>query len=905
MAGNEVKYYVRIDDKYVEADISNAESKVSKSSSKFAGAAKTAGLAIGGAFVAATAATIKFGSEFEQGLANASTLIDTSVTDMDGLQQKLLDLSDSSGIAASELTGSLYTALSSGVPATEDMSEAMGFLEKSTKLAKSGFTDVDTAVSTTSKVLNAYNMDVSETDKVHKILMQTQNKGITTVGELGSVLANVTPTASAMGVSFEQVGAALATMTAAGTPAATATTQLNNLIAELGKKGTTAAKNLDAATKGTKYAGMSFTDLQAAGVPLNEVLDLMGDYADANGISMIDMFSSIEAGKAALSLAGENSAKFTENLSAMGTQVDVVGDAYDKVTETSGEQFSRLLNELKNIAIDLFDQMGPLIDEALPILKDLLDQIVPLFMDLTGEIMPILVDLFELLLPPLMDLVDQVLPPLVDLFNQLLPPLMGLLEAILPPLIDVFNILLEPLLDLIDELLPPLLELFDKLKPAIEALSPVISFLANLLSGALGSAINLISPLIEGLADILGGLLDFITGVFTGDWDKAWSGLVSIFTGIFNMIPAAVEGVINGAIGLINGILKGINKVAGSIGLPEVPLINKVELPRFHTGGIVDLPGGEGPALLKSGEMVLTKEQQAQLFALANGQFDALRYVNDNVDTDTAIETGDLLCSAAGKKPISGLRKSLTRANLELMAQNRGSGWHLENIKATAANQLLMIIELGMMNTQVGIGQGVVSITDNTAYNSSSLTGSTAALGNGTGQASETINEIGGVETVYTANGKTSITYRGQENPWGNIWKHIQGINIWGDGSMGGGQPFICANFTFNESKHSDNYVGAGFTLANAHGYISAMGYSTGCDWLFLPSETLGNTNLPVGDRVSAAINLNGYSATILGGYLSSGVNAGGFCWNLAYYAGFRDRASGGRLVYVPTATPH
>lgn len=70
----------------------------------------------------------------------------------------------------------------------------MMFLEKSAQLAKSGFTDVDTAVSATAKVLNAYKMDVSETDKVHKILMQTQNKGITTVGELGSVLAQVTPT---------------------------------------------------------------------------------------------------------------------------------------------------------------------------------------------------------------------------------------------------------------------------------------------------------------------------------------------------------------------------------------------------------------------------------------------------------------------------------------------------------------------------------------------------------------------------------------------------------------------------------------------------------------------------------------------------------------------------------------
>lgn len=127
----------------------------------------------------------------------------------------------------------------------------------------------------------------------------------------------------------------------------------------------------------------------------------------------------------------------------------------------------------------------------------------------------------------------------------------------------------------------------------------------------------------------------------------------------------------------------------------------------------------------------------------------ANEYVNDGTNTDTAIEVGDLLCSVANVKPISGLKKPLNKVNLETMAQNRGSGWHLETIKATSANQLLMMIELGTMNSQTGIGQGIVSIPDNKAYNCSSLTGSTAELGNSTGQATETVNEIGGTETTY------------------------------------------------------------------------------------------------------------------------------------------------------------
>lgn len=282
----------------------------------------------------------------------------------------------------------------------------------------------------------------------------------------------------------------------------------------------------------------------------------------------------------------------------------------------------------------------------------------------------------------------------------------------------------------------------------------------------------------------------------------------------------------------------------------------------------------------------------------------AKAYVNDNVDESITYEDGDLLCSVAGKKPISGLRKGIgTKSNLETMAQNRGEGWHLETIKATSANQLLMIIELGIMNSQTGIGQGIVSITDNKAYNCSSLTGSTAELGNSTGQATETVNEIGGTETTYNVNGKVSVTYRGVENPYGNIFKHIQGVNVWGDGSMCGGQPYVANNFTFNESKNSDNYEGVGFTLPNANGYINAMGYGKEeYDWLLLPSEIGGTSALPVGDFFYVTSDLNDYRIVLGGGSWNYGGFDGSFFGRCGYNVGSRDRSAGGRLLYVPTA---
>ena len=212
---------------------------------------------------------------------------------------------------------------------------------------------------------------------------------------------------------------------------------------------------------------------------------------------------------------------------------------------------------------------------------------------------------------------------------------------------------------------------------------------------------------------------------------------------------------------------------------------------------------------------------------------------------------------------------------------------------------------MGMMNLQTAIAQGVVSLPWTTGSDTTSsyaaATGSTASLGNGTGRAEKTTTYEGGVAKEYTVDGKTSVCWRGKENFWGNIWKFVYGINIWGNGKMGGGQPYICSDFSFAESKNSGNYEPAGFTVTNANGYISAMGYSTACDWLFIASECLGNSSLPVGDYTYITVNLNGYRIALLGGFWAFGGYAGGFCWVLNYGIGNRSRNIGGRLVYIPT----
>lgn len=275
------------------------------------------------------------------------------------------------------------------------------------------------------------------------------------------------------------------------------------------------------------------------------------------------------------------------------------------------------------------------------------------------------------------------------------------------------------------------------------------------------------------------------------------------------------------------------------------------------------------------------------------------------LNDEQVMNTGeDKFSSIAGARPASGSSQNLTRPNIEAMAQNRGTNWHGDLIKQVSAEQMLMIIEMGMMNLQTAIAQGVISVPWTTGSDTTSsyaaTTGSTASLGNGTGRAEKTTTYEGGVAKEYTVDDKTSVCWRGKENFWGNIWKFVYGINFYYEA----GKPFlgyVCKDFNYAESKSTDNYENIGFSLPSENGYISAMGYSTKYDWLFLPSEVKGNSSLPVGDYYYQNNTWNGYRIAQLGGSWSSGGVAGGFYWTLVNGVGSRIRYIGGRLVYIPT----
>lgn len=252
----------------------------------------------------------------------------------------------------------------------------------------------------------------------------------------------------------------------------------------------------------------------------------------------------------------------------------------------------------------------------------------------------------------------------------------------------------------------------------------------------------------------------------------------------------------------------------------------------------------------------------------------------------------DKLASITNAKPTSGVRNDLTIENAEKLAKNRGDGWHITDIKIESALQMLSIVEFGSLNSQKSLGLGVSYITGALGSNCSSYTGSTASMGNVSGSAAETINEVDGVEKTYTDNGYVAVSYRGIENPWGNLRRFVNGIQINGAG-LNAGVPYIL---------DGEDYVALNFTLPAVSDWISNFGYANeNYDWLFIPVKAEGaNSNVPVGDYVDVSSKLNGMNIVALGGHWGFKENDGIFNYSFDRAPTFASRAYGARLMYIP-----
>lgn len=275
---------------------------------------------------------------YQKQLGMVNTLLKVSRDELNKYGDEFERLSLKTGASKTEIANAAYQALSSGV----GKGDLIGFLETASKTAIAGQATVEQSVGTITSIINAYKMEMSEAGKVADWLLTVQNEGVTTVRELGDQLGDVTSISAALGVSLNDVGGAIAQMTVNGNNTAKTITMLKSMLSELSKEGQMAADNFE------KISGQSFIEFIANGGTLQEAMIKMEEYAKKSNKSVVDLFSSVEAGSAALNLTGINAENFANKLEKVASSSGELETAYRTATNNIQSEWEKLVIAMDN-----------------------------------------------------------------------------------------------------------------------------------------------------------------------------------------------------------------------------------------------------------------------------------------------------------------------------------------------------------------------------------------------------------------------------------------------------------------------------------------------------------------------------------------------------------------------------
>ena len=289
-------------------------------------------------------------AEFQNSMAKLSTIADDGA--FAGMEAEIMELSQSSGRAASDLAEAAYQAISASV----ESASAIDFVAQANRLAAGGFTDSATAVDVLTTAINAYGMQASDAAMISDRLVNTQNLGKTTVAELAANMGQAIPTAAAFGVSLDNLASGYVTLTRNGINTANATTNLNGMLTELGDTGSEVSDVLRTMT------GRSFAELMASGKSLGDVIQILGDYVDGDSTAFANLWGNIRAGKGALSIFNAGAGEFNAVLASMEENAGAADAAFSKMGDTSAVVERKFQTAGENLKIAVGNVLLPMFD---------------------------------------------------------------------------------------------------------------------------------------------------------------------------------------------------------------------------------------------------------------------------------------------------------------------------------------------------------------------------------------------------------------------------------------------------------------------------------------------------------------------------------------------------------------
>lgn len=543
------------------------------------------------------------GTAFESAMAKVGTIADTAKVPLESLSSQVLQVSGDMHIGANEIAEAAYQAISAG----QDTGNAVVFAGQASMLATAGFTSSASAVDILTTALNAYGKGADEAGHVSDVLLTTQNLGKTSVDELAGSMGRVIPLAAAYNVSLENLSSGLAIMTANGIATAEASTYTKSMLNELGDTGSSVGKILKQQT------GKSFAELNADGKSLGDVLQVLYDSVGGNATKFAGLWSSVEAGTGALSLASSGADKFNGVLQQMQADSGATQTAYDTMTDTMAYKLDGVKTNAQNLGTALFDAVSGRLGEGVALaggylqtlsesvqqngIAGLAQGLAAVFTDLTTNVGPQLLQtgmdllgkLGEGLVTGIPQLLAQALPVVADLAGGLRENAGQLVDAGIQFILNLATGLMDGLPTMIAYLPGIVSDIAGIINDnAPKLLAAGVQLIVTLAAGLLNAIPALLAnsvQIVQAVADVwtafnwldLGGkviklmgsgiknMAGFVSGSVKGMMEQPIAYLKSLPEKFCQWGKDMIQGMIRGITSMIDGVVGSVKNVASAI----------------------------------------------------------------------------------------------------------------------------------------------------------------------------------------------------------------------------------------------------------------------------------------------------------------------------------------------------
>lgn len=604
----------------LSVDTAKKIEKIEKTGEKLTGVGKKLSIGLTAPIVAAGAASIKVFNEVDGGLDIVVAKTGATGDELDSLEQSFRNLASEApdtfediGIAIGEVNTRLgFTG--------DKLEQAAGdFLT----FAYVNGVDLNNSIALVTRAMGDAGIEADKYNQVLDYLTVAGQKSGISVDKLAENLAKYGAPMRALGIDTKNAIALFAGWEKAGVNTEIAFSGMKKAISNWGKEG--------------KDAGVEFKNV------MQQIKDAP-DIASATSLA-IEAFGAKAGPDLADAIQGGRF-EVDEYIKALENADGAMNETFDNMVDPPDDVVV-LMNNLKLMLNDLGQAI---LTAAVPVIKNLIDHLKNLqewFNNLSPEAKQLIVVIGGI--AAAVGPVLVVLGTLASSIGSLIPIIafiaspIGLVIAAIAAWVAAIVIAYNKVgwfRDFINTSFKVIKDIVvGVFKVLADTTKSTFDFITGFIGGAMDGAVKIISDYVNAITRIFGGIIDFVTGVFTGDWSRAWQGVVDIFGGIFEGIAAVAKAPINAMITLINGFLGGLNNIKIPDWLPGVggKGFSIAKIPYLAEGGHMingqAIVGEAGPELLtaKNGKTTVTPLSQDEKARGISGALDQGKAIEQHV----------------------------------------------------------------------------------------------------------------------------------------------------------------------------------------------------------------------------------------------------------------------------------